>query len=162
LKQKKYLLFLPFLWAKSIIKIFTFIKKNSFDYFILGYEEFALYPQSILPILSNFLNIEYEKDMLTPNKTKSHVIRGNTLRGDVQKKAGIKYDARWMTSFKISLLTCFYFFLFFFNRKFVFSNFIKPKIQAFGKKQDDFLVFSNKKKEELISQGWGKVKIKSK
>jgi hypothetical protein len=75
----------------------SFLDKNSFVYFNLGYEEFALYPDRIIPELCAYLGIEFEKGMLSPANSSSHIIRGNTGRGDPEKRTAISYDARWMT-----------------------------------------------------------------
>ena len=136
----------------------SFLDENGFDYFKLGYEEFALYPDRMISKLCTYLGIGYEPGMLSPENSSSHIIRGNSGRGDPEKRTAISYDARWMTSARAGLISFLYTPLLPYNNEIVFSNFIKNRAKSGKVNRDEFLVFSNKNKQELLRNKWGQPK----
>ena len=81
--------------------ILRFLRSNNFNFMTVGYEELTLYPDFMLRKICAFLDVEYEPGMMFPENTKSHIIEGNAARGDSEKRAGIRYDARRFTSLPI-------------------------------------------------------------
>lgn len=155
LKSNRKMATLPLRWKKGNNRLLSFLDKNSFDYFNLGYEEFALYPDRIIPELCAYLDIEFEKGMLSPASSSSHIIRGNTGRGDPEKRTAISYDARWMTSIRSAMISFLYFPMLSYNNKIVFSNFIQSKIKNGNQSGKDFMIFNNENKQELLKNKWG-------
>jgi hypothetical protein len=49
----------------------------------------------LLPRICEFLDIGYEPAMLVPERSTSHVIRGNRMRHDSRRRA-VSYDPRWL------------------------------------------------------------------
>jgi len=45
--------------------------------------------------ISDFLGIEYTESMLTLTDTQSHVIHGNRMRSQAEKRRRVAYDDRW-------------------------------------------------------------------
>lgn len=142
-------------WFKQNIKILNFIKKNNFKYKIFGYEEIAIYPSIMLKNICDFINIDFDNAMLVPGNSHSHVFYGNVAKGDKNKRKGIIYDARWMTSLALVFYTTLFFPLMVFNKKMVYSNFMRNRTFAFKRKQQDFIIFGNKEKENLIKKKYG-------
>lgn len=142
-------------WFKGNLKILMFMKKNKLDYKTFGYEEIALYPEEMLKRICEYIGVRYDAVMLVPDNSQSHVFDGNVAKGDQNKKKTFFYDARWLTSLSFIFLCPFIFPLLIFNRKIVYSNFMKSKTRAFGKKQRDFLIFGDARKEDLLKNKWG-------
>jgi len=138
---------LPIIWAYrwffENLKIINQLKKMNVSTINVGYEELSLYPDNVLPKLCKKLDIEYNDKMLYPNLTKSHIINGNLLRADAEKKQSIKYDGRWLTSFQINFLPVLF--------PFVKLNKVRVYSNVLGKsmKSDDFLLFGSKRRKEL-------------
>lgn len=148
-RVKKPLFFLFVRWFLENKKLLHFFNKNKFNIFKLGYEELALFPEFILTKISDFINIPFSELMLSPANTKSHIINGNIARADKVKKEKIYYDPKWLVSGRLSFISGFFFPLQKFNNKLVYSNIMKGKVKAFGKKSFDFHIFGNKRKEVL-------------
>ncbi|WP_291323736.1 hypothetical protein [Desulfonatronospira sp.] len=127
MKKKKNIFTLPLRWRRENKKLLSFLEKNGLDYYPLGYEEFALYPKTILSLLCRYIGVQFEENMLRPAGSTSHIIRGNRARSDPDKIQAIRYDSRWMTSNKASLLPFLYLPLNSFNKKIVFSNYLKSR-----------------------------------
>ncbi len=127
LKKSKNIFTLPLRWKRQNKKMLAFLETHNFNYFTLGYEEFALNPDRMLSRLCRYLGVQYEDNMMIPAGSSSHIIRGNRARSDPDKIQAIRYDPRWMTSTKASLLSFLYFPLHSFNKKAVFSNFLQNR-----------------------------------
>jgi len=150
-KLGKNILILGYQWARWTWGVWHFLKRNNLSYKQLGYEELALYPDVMLKEVCDFIGVEYDPCMLSPENTKSHIVEGNTARGDSEKRQRIRYDARWMTSLPLAFYSVLLFPLMTVNRRLVYSNFLQKKVTAFGRKGDDFLLFSVKRKEAMIN-----------
>lgn len=61
----------------------------------VGYEELCLYPDFIMKMISGFLEVDYTEAMLTLTDTQSHVIHGNRMRSQQEKRRRVAYDDRW-------------------------------------------------------------------
>ncbi len=143
LSQKKIFFFYVLRWFIENLKLELRFKSMNLSYFRLGYEEFALYPEFILKKISDYLQINYEQDMLNPTKTKSHIIAGNIVRADKLKKNKIIYDARWFTSQRVVYWGAFFGFLNRFNKKRVYSNILSKKL-----KSSEFYLFSSSRRKQ--------------
>jgi len=139
-------------WYINNIRIYNFLKKNNLNVLVVGYEELALYPKFILEKITKFIGLSFNNNMLQPNKTKSHIIRGNVARGDSEKRKNLMYDARWLASMKINFLAPVFFPIIRWNRDYVYSNVVRGMTNAFGVSQQDFLVFGDLNKEKLVQE----------
>ena len=146
---------LAYQWFKRNLKILWFLKKNNLHYRTFGYEEIALYPEEMLRQICEYVGVGYDPAMLIPDNTKSHVFNGNVAKGDKQKRKGFLYDGRWLTSLSLVWLGPLIFPLLVWNRKLVYSNFMRGRTRAFGKSQQDFLIFGDARKEQLVKEKWG-------
>jgi hypothetical protein len=67
--------------------------------FVLGYEELALAPEAALARLCAWLDLPFAAAMLTPGEaSRSHVLSGNRMRFDPERRARIRYDGAWLAS----------------------------------------------------------------
>ncbi len=137
---------LAYEWVVRKVKRKNYLIRENMNFMIVGYEELSLFPEFILKKICEFIGIEYDPIMLQPNLTKSHVAKGNVVRGDNVKRKAFIYDARWFTSFKLNLLGPLFIPIIIWNNKHVYSNFIQGKTKAFGISQKDFIIFGDKKK----------------
>ena len=117
-------------WWAEIKKLEYSLKKMNIKYMNIGYEEFAIYPEIILKKITKYCNIHYDKQMLNPSLTNSHIIAGNVARADKESSNNIKYDARWMTSFKMSFWGGFFSLMNKFNKKRVYSNILNKSLKS--------------------------------
>ena len=149
---KKPLLYLFVRWFMENKKLLSVLKKYKLNVLKVGYEELALFPEFILKKISKYIDVPYSDLMKTPANTKSHIISGNIARIDDIKKAHFFYDPKWFTSGRLSFISGFFFFFQSFNNKLVYSNIMKGKVKAFGKRSFDFHVFGNERKEMLDNE----------
>ena len=129
-------------WILENVKLRNRIKRMGIKPFYVGYEELSLYPEFILKKICNHCDLEYSESMLTPDKTKSHIISGNVARVDSEKRSGWHYDPRWMTSFRILALSPFLLLFHRQNMKYVYGNLRNLS-------GEDFHVFGIKRKREM-------------
>jgi hypothetical protein len=66
----------------------------------VGYEELSLYPDFILKQVCEFLQIDFAANMLSLSETRGHVILGNRMRSQPNKRQRVTYDERWFYSTK--------------------------------------------------------------
>ncbi len=151
-RTKMPVLYLGYRWWLENLKIMFKIKKMGIDFQVVGYEELCVFPEFILNKICSFSGIDFSPAMLSPDNTGSHIVLGNIARVDKDKRSKIFYDMRWMVSTRLNLLLPLFFPLFRWNRKHVYSNVMHKKTVAFNKRQSDFFLFGNKKKELLIHQ----------
>ncbi len=144
-RSRKPPVLLAFRWYLENKKLLYKFKKYGIKIFNAGYEELALYPEFILKKICDFSGIDFSEKMLHPDKTKSHIINGNISRIDKEKRAGFFYDARWMTSGRLALLSSIFALFNNFNKQLVYSN-------ISGKKNTGFFIFGKEKKERLLKE----------
>jgi hypothetical protein len=137
-------------WLSRNVKIKRYLTRKKIRFIMVGYEELAIYPEIILEKICNFLGVSFAKEMLVPNMTNSHIIRGNVARGDREKTQRFFYDARWLTSTKLNLYGPLMFPLMKWNRENVYQNILIGQTHAFGVSQNDFVLFGDKRKEDLV------------
>jgi len=82
-------------WYYQNKKLAKQLNKLNIDYIQIGYDELTLYPEKILNIISEFLQINFDKKMLTMQQPSSHILSGNPLRHDKSRLNQIHYDNRW-------------------------------------------------------------------
>ena len=98
----------------------------------------------ILKKICDFAEIDFDEQMLNPDKTKSHIIAGNIARVDKKKRAKIVYDARWFTSVRVIFASLPFVFFNRFNKKQVYSNVLGKSLKA-----KNFFIFDEKNRKEL-------------
>lgn len=130
-----------FQWLFLNFKIRYQLKKMDIYPILIGYEEWALYPEHVLKKITNKLNISFSEKMHHPKLTHSHIISGNIARVDQSKRKGIIYDARWLLSSGIQIWSALLFPIHRFNRKQVYSNLI-------NKETGDFYLFGQQKRKK--------------
>lgn len=131
-----------FRWLLENFKLISQLRKMNIDPMKVGYEELALYPGHVLSRISSFAGIPFSEQMLAPGKTNSHIISGNVVRADDLKKAAWTYDARWMVSGRMLLLTPLLLPIMRINRKLVFPNTARRSLK-------DFHLFGTRRKERM-------------
>lgn len=145
LNSRKPLFYLAFRWYLENKKLLFRLGKMGIQYKLIGYEELSLYPEHLLKIISDYLEIGYDAAMLEPDKTNSHIISGNILRADALKRNRFVYDARWFLSYRMFLIAPFLSVLIRWNKKHVYSN-----ISDHGLKE--FYLFGTRRRKEMTQK----------
>jgi hypothetical protein len=140
LNNGKPLITLAIRWFLENKKLLYQFKQMDIDIFTVGYEELALYPELILKNIADHAGIRYQESMLSPEQSNSHIISGNIARTDPDKKRRFIYDARWLISVRLLLLSPFLILLSRFNKKYVYSNVNRKGLSEF------YLFGANRKK----------------
>lgn len=138
----KPVLYYFFRWLLENLKLRSQLKKMGITPLKAGYEELALFPEYLLKRIAEFTDLEYADSMLSPGLTNSHIISGNVARADALKRMRWIYDARWMVSRRMMLLSPFFLLVHKMNRSFVFSQLNMGSIK-------DFYLFGTRRKEEI-------------
>jgi len=55
---------------------------SDYDYYQIGYEEICLQTEQILRAISDWLDIGFDQEMITPTSSGNHLIRGNSIKDD--------------------------------------------------------------------------------
>ncbi len=142
LSTGKPVLYFMLRWMLENAKLTLSLRKMKIPFFRAGYEELALYPERILKKITDYTELSFSIDMLTPGKTGSHIISGNIARADADKKQRWYYDARWLLSRRVFLYGPLFLLFNRRNRKFVYSNLMDGD-------RTDFPVFGTKRKKVL-------------
>ena len=129
-------------WVLENIKLRSRFRKMGIQPMWIGYEELALYPEHILPKIADFCGLKFANSMLEPSMSNSHIISGNIARSDPEKKAGWKYDARWLLSRRIMLLSPLFAFFRLLHLKFVYSHLTNKSLS-------NFFLFGTERKNEM-------------
>ena len=123
---KKYILTRPAFhfwgWYRRNRKLQGFFSDQDMDVLQIGYEELCLYPHLMVQKISDFLDVETESSMLDIGESKSHIILGNRMRHQTDKRLDITYDHRW-----------------FFRNEWIRSAFLLPHIMRYNARE----VYSN-------------------
>lgn len=82
-------------WYVRNKRIKHFLRNENIPYFQLGYEELCLAPHHMIPKICAFLGEEPAPSMCSLQDSRSHVIRGNRMRLQPEKRQGLVYDYRW-------------------------------------------------------------------
>lgn len=129
-------------WILENHKLRRRFRKMDIDPMWAGYEELSLYPELLMQKISEFCGLIYAPSMLHPANTNSHIISGNVARADPAKRSGWKYDARWMLSGRILLLSPLLVCLQRLHKKYVYSNVLHGAMKH-------FYLFGTTRKQEL-------------
>lgn len=149
-RHKINMLKLAALWIIGNVETKKYLARNNLKSVNVGYEELSLYPEILLDKICAFIGLPFDKQMLEPGKTGSHIIRGNVTRGDEEKTKRFFYDARWLVSTKLTVLGVLLFPLMRWNRKNVYGNFVTGNTRAYGVSQTDFVLFGDQRKEDIV------------
>lgn len=114
-------------WNRTYTRFENFLIKNKIDFFKLGYEELALETDVILQKIIEWLDLKYDKELLNVLNSKSHIIAGNRMRLNKNKRSKIIYDYSWMLDNKINYKSILFLPFTKKNNKFVYSNIKKNK-----------------------------------
>ncbi|MDF1571404.1 MAG: hypothetical protein P1P82_07305 [Bacteroidales bacterium] len=129
-------------WVLENHKLRRRFRKMGIDPMWTGYEELSLYPELLMQKISDFCGLTYAHSMLHPDNTNSHIFSGNVARADPEKRSGWKYDARWMLSGRILLLSPLIVSLLRLHKKYVYSNVLHGAMKH-------FYLFGTARKKEL-------------
>lgn len=129
-RKNKKIGFLPQLslflkWHKNNNKIIKFLKKKDIEHITIGYEHLCLQTENVIENLCNFMNITSEKEMISLSNSNSHVIRGNRMRHQPDKRKKIIYDHRWFQRNEWMIGAILFPYIMKFNDKFVYG--LSPK-----------------------------------
>lgn len=113
-------------WYRGNRKIQQFLRKENIQSFQIGYEELCLYPNLIIQKICDFLGEKPEPSMLSLKDSGSHVIRGNRMRYQLNKRQGILYDNRWFYRNEWILPAAFFANIMVYNTREVYSNETEP------------------------------------
>ena len=127
----KPLLYLTMRWYLENRKLIHQLRRMQINFKKVGHEELSLYPEHILPAISDFIEIPYDPAMLQPGNSNSHIISGNIARVDPLKRNKFSYDARWLLSNRLTFISPLLLFFMRWNRRYVYSNVSKGEIKEF-------------------------------
>lgn len=82
-------------WYFLNLRTQRLLKKNNLPYLQVGYEELMLNPELMMQKICGFLGVDFSQNMLSLENQSSHVLLGNRMRFDAEKRARISYDSRW-------------------------------------------------------------------
>jgi len=86
-------------WYYGNKKIKKYLRKNSFPYLQIGYEDFALNTEMLVNEIASNLSISSDNESFAEKYwEKIHIMHGNAMRHDRDKNQKIKYDYRWFYS----------------------------------------------------------------
>jgi Sulfotransferase family len=82
-------------WYFRNKRIKNFLRKEKIPHLQIGYEELCFSPNHMIQKICDFLGEKPDLSMLSLKDSRSHVIRGNRMRLQPDKRQGIFYDNRW-------------------------------------------------------------------
>jgi hypothetical protein len=91
--RSRFYSFLDWYWTQKNFD--RFLKQKDIHVFRISYWELCIHTEKVLKELCEFLNLEFETDMIAPSSLDSHNVFGNRMRFQVQKQERIHYDHRW-------------------------------------------------------------------
>lgn len=109
-------------WYRKNREITSYLKTQEMRFLPVGYEELCLQPNVIIPQICEFLGVDMESSMLDIQNSQSHVIRGNRMRAQVEKRESLQYDYRWFRHMAWCLPSLIYPRIMQFNTSWVYSN----------------------------------------
>ena len=83
-------------WYRGNREIDRFLAGSGIPRFQLGYEELCLHPNRLVESLCRFLGVPPTRTMLSIERSGSHIVLGNRMKEDAEKRRGILYDVRWL------------------------------------------------------------------
>ena len=82
-------------WRRENERLRAQIVRQGLSFFQLGYEELALCPERMLPLIYEFLDVDPSQGTVALTHSRSHCVLGNRMRTDPRKRQRIMYDNRW-------------------------------------------------------------------
>ena len=107
---KKYGLKAPFEWLMTRpVKFFwhwyllnrqtqRFLMQEGITTMQMGYEELCFYPELMLAQIGDFLELPFDPEVVSLGTSEEHIILGNRMRRQPEKRARIYYDHRWFSN----------------------------------------------------------------
>lgn len=83
-------------WYKKNKEVQNYLNKEKIPYLKIGYEELCMRTEDIMQKICDFLGKKIEPSMFLLNESGSHIIRGNRMRNQSNKKQRLNYDTRWL------------------------------------------------------------------
>lgn len=121
-RYKRNMLYNVLRWFFANRKLLRFVREANLPVMHIGYEELCFRPALLLRTACEFLGVEFQESMLTPEAAHSHMLEGNRMRFNPDKRGGITYDPRWFFSKRIVLGSWMLLPFLEWNRRHVYSN----------------------------------------
>lgn len=84
-------------WCISHHKIIRYLTKYKIDFIVVRYEDFSIDPIVELKRISDFLGVDFQEALITPNGSKSHIAVGNPMKSRQSSLRSIRYDNKWIS-----------------------------------------------------------------
>jgi len=108
-------------WHRLNCRMREYFERERLPVFQFGYEELCLSPDRIGRRICEFLGADFQPAMLRVQGSRSHVLRGNRMRSQLEKSS-LAYDHRWFERRDWLLPSLFCPRIMRFNREQVYSN----------------------------------------
>ena len=99
-----------------------YLERANIPTFQVGYEEVSLYPEILAQKICQFLDIDFDSKIVTLEAAGSHVLLGNRMRNQEEKRTRIYYDNRWFYNNEWQLPSLLFPNIMKFNTREVYSN----------------------------------------
>lgn len=109
-------------WYRGNQRMQRFLAEHNVQNFQLGYEELCLHPHVMIQKICDFLGETPAPSMTALQDSGSHVIRGNRMRFQSEKRQRISYDHRWFRRNEWVLPAAFFPNIMKYNAREVYSN----------------------------------------
>ncbi|HET6162741.1 MAG TPA: sulfotransferase [Planctomycetota bacterium] len=113
-------------WRSGNRRFEEYFAREGIAAFTLGYEELCFKPAAVVPKLCEFLGVPFDPAVLAPRGERAHILRGNRMRFDPERRAAVSYDARWMMGARTLWAAPWYLPVMGLNRRLVYSNLERP------------------------------------
>lgn len=85
-------------WYLLNRKTQRFLTQSDVPFLQIGYEEICFYPELMISKMGEFLDLDLDPRMVSLGASENHVILGNRMRHQPDKRTQIHYDHRWFYS----------------------------------------------------------------
>jgi sulfotransferase family protein len=109
-------------WRGGNRRFEAWFEREGIEPFTLGYEELCFKTAAVLRKLCDFLGVPFDPAVLAPRGERAHILRGNRMRFDPQRRAAVSYDARWMMGARTLWSAPWFLPVMGLNRRLVYSN----------------------------------------
>ena len=113
-------------WRSGNRRFEEYFTREGIAAFTLGYEELCFKPAAVVPKLCEFLGVPFDPAVLAPRGERAHILRGNRMRFDPERRAAVSYDARWLMGARTLWAAPWYLPVMGLNRRLVYSNLERP------------------------------------
>jgi hypothetical protein len=97
----------------------------------MGYEELCLYPELMISKMGKFLGLTFDPEMVSLGASENHIILGNRMRRQPEKRVRIYYDNRW-----------------FYDRSWLLPSLLFPRIMQYNARE----VYQNTSRHEWLKK----------